>query len=109
MACGSITKAIAQAKKLYPKKTIEVEVTNLKELREALVAKADIIMLDNFTLKNIRKAVQINQEQAKLELSGGVNLNNIEKFAKTGIDYISVGAITKTIIPIELSMLFINL
>ncbi|EKE01064.1 MAG: hypothetical protein ACD_21C00227G0006 [uncultured bacterium] len=105
-ACGSITNAVAKARNLYPKKTVEVEVRDLKELREALATSADIIMLDNFTLKAIRAAVKINQGRVKLEVSGGVNLKNIRAFAKTRVDYISVGAITKTVIPVELSMLF---
>ena len=105
-ACGSITKAVAKAKNLYPDKTIEVEVRDLKELREALAASANIIMLDNFTPKAVGVAVQINQARALLEISGGINLKNIRAFAKTGVDYISVGALTKTVIPIELSMLF---
>lgn len=107
-ACGSITKAVAIAKKLYPKKNIELEVRNLSELREALTTKAQTIMLDNFKLKTIRQAVKINRGKVKLEVSGGVDLNNIRSLATTGVDYISVGAITKTIIPIELSMLFVN-
>ncbi|MBU0745044.1 MAG: carboxylating nicotinate-nucleotide diphosphorylase [Gammaproteobacteria bacterium] len=107
-ACGSITNAVTKAKKLYPNKTIEVEVRNLKELRETLTTKANIIMLDNFPLKTIREAVRINNGKTKLEISGGVNLKNIHAFAKTGVDYISVGAITKTVMPIELSMLFVS-
>ena len=105
-ACGSITSAVAKAKKLYPNKPIEVEVRNLSELREALATKTNTIMLDNFSLKTIRAAVKINNGKVKLEVSGGVNLKNIRSFAKTGIDYISVGAITKSVMPIELSMLF---
>lgn len=105
-ACGSVVQAISQAKKLYPKKTIEVEVKNLKELREALKETPDIIMLDNFALAQVKKAIQINQGRVKLELSGGVNLDNIGKLAKTGVDFISVGTITKTVIPIELTLLF---
>jgi len=105
-ACGSITNAVAKAKNLYPNKTIEVEVRNLKELREALATSVDIIMLDNFTPKAVRVAVQINSGKVKLEISGGINLKNIRAFAKTGVDYISVGTLTKTVIPIELSMLF---
>jgi nicotinate-nucleotide pyrophosphorylase (carboxylating) len=105
-ACGSITKAVVKAKNLYPNKTIEVEVRNLKELREALAASVDIIMLDNFTPKAAYTAVQINNGRVKLEVSGGINLKNIRAFAITGIDYISVGALTKTVMPIELSMLF---
>ena len=104
-ACGSITNAVNRAKKLYPNKTIEVEVRNLKELREVLEARVDIIMLDNFTQKAVHNAIQINKGKAKLEVSGGINLKNIRAFAKTGVDYISVGALTKTVIPIELSML----
>lgn len=104
-ACGSITHAVNKAKKLYPKKTIEVEVRNLKELREALETCVDIIMLDNFTPKAVNDAVHISKGRAKLEASGGINLKNIRAFAKTGVDFISVGALTKTVIPIELSML----
>jgi nicotinate-nucleotide pyrophosphorylase (carboxylating) len=77
----------------------------LQELREALGTPTDIIMLDNFTPKAVRDAVQINKGRAKLEVSGGITLKNIRAFAKTGVDYISVGALTKTVIPIELSML----
>lgn len=106
-ACGSIAKAIAKAKKYYPGKNIEAEVRNLRELREALASAADIIMLDNFTLKAIQTAVKINNGKAKLEISGGVNLSNIRSLAQTGVDYLSVGAITKTVIPVELSMRFI--
>lgn len=104
-ACSSITNAVNKAKKLYPNKTIEIEVRNLQELHEALGTHANIIMLDNFTPKAVRNAIQINKGRAKLEVSGGINLKNIRAFAKTGVDYISVGALTKTVIPIELSML----
>jgi len=105
-ACGSITAAITEARKLYPDKKIEVEVQNLVELREAISANPNIIMLDNFDLANIQQAVTINAGKTKLEVSGEVSLDNILDIAKTGVDYISVGAITKTIIKIELSMLF---
>ncbi len=104
-ASGSITMAVNKAKKLYPHKTIEIEVRNLQELHEALMTPVDVIMLDNFTLKNTHQAVKINNRKIKLEVSGGINANNISSFAKTGVDYISVGAITKTVIPIELTML----
>lgn len=105
-ACGSITKAINLARKKYPNKICEIEVRNIAELKEALATNIDIIMLDNFNLEQIRKAVKINSGKSKLEISGGVNLKNIQAYAKTGVDFISVGAITKTVIPIELSMLF---
>ncbi|MCL5261386.1 MAG: carboxylating nicotinate-nucleotide diphosphorylase [Gammaproteobacteria bacterium] len=105
-ACGSIIAAITEARKLYPDKKIEVEVQNLSELHEAISANPNIIMLDNFDLASIQQAVAINAGKTKLEVSGEVNLDNILAIAKTGVDYISVGAITKTIIKIELSMLF---
>lgn len=105
-ACGSVVAAINKAKSLYPDKTVEVEVRNLAELSDALTTTVDIIMLDNFSLDDMQRAVKVNAGRAKLEVSGGVNLENIHAFAETGVDYISVGAITKTVMPIELSMLF---
>jgi nicotinate-nucleotide pyrophosphorylase (carboxylating) len=105
-ACGSIVQAVEQARKLYPKNTIEVEVSNFNEFNEVQSTSANIIMLDNFTLKDMRLAVKAKTSKAKLEVSGGVDLSNIAKFAKTGIDYISVGALTKTVMSIDLSMLF---
>lgn len=104
-ASGSITQAVATAKKLYPHNTIEVEVRNLAELQEALSTPIDIIMLDNFSLEAMRQAVKLNAGKIKLEASGGVCLTTIHEIALTGVDFISVGAITKTVIPIELTML----
>ncbi|MFV9988695.1 MAG: carboxylating nicotinate-nucleotide diphosphorylase [Coxiella endosymbiont of Dermacentor nuttalli] len=104
MSCGSITKAIQKARNHYPKKSVEVEIKNLKELREALEAKADIIMLDNFDSDDIKRAIIINNGKAKLEVSGNINLQNIHKIAEKGIDFISVGAITKHLCAIDLSM-----
>lgn len=103
-ACGSVTNAILVARPAN--KTIEIEVKNFVELEEAIAAKADIVMLDNFSYENVRRAVALNNGRVKLEVSGGVNLDNIRSFAATGVDYISVGALTKTVIPIELSLLF---
>lgn len=105
-AIGSITKAITAAREIAADKIVEIEVKNLTELTEAIIAKADIIMLDNFTLDNIKKAVEINNKKAKLEVSGGVDLTSIREVAETGIDYISVGAITKNVIAVDFSMLF---
>lgn len=107
-ACGSITNAVTQAKKNHPHKKIEVEVTNLVELQEALTLTLDQIMLDNFKVEDIKKAVNINSNnvnRAKLEASGNINVKNIRAVAKTGVDYISVGAITKNIVAIDFSML----
>lgn len=106
MSCGSITAAITSARKNYPHKPIEVEVENLLQLQEALAAKADMIMLDNFTLENMRAAVAMNNGQAKLEISGNVELNQLNKLAKLGVDYISVGALTKHLRAIDLSLRF---
>ena len=105
-ACGSIKNAIEMARKMHSDLLIEVEVETLDELREALAAKPDRIMLDNFTHSMLIDAVKINQpKQCELEASGGVNLSTIESVAKTGVDYISVGTITKSIQAIDLSLL----
>lgn len=104
MSCGSIENAIYQARELYSNKKIEVEVENLDELQQSLNAKADIIMLDNFDLETIKQAVIINQGQAKLEVSGNIDLNNLKQIAATGVDYISVGSLTKHVRAIDFSM-----
>ena len=106
IACGSITEAVSKARGLAPDKTVEVEVENLEQLEEAITAKADMIMLDNFTLEQMRKAVAITNKRVKLEASGNVTLKNIKSIAKTGVDYISAGALTKNITAIDLSMRF---
>ena len=106
MACGGIKEAIVTARKLNPGKKVEVEVETLEELQEALDAKSDIIMLDNFDMPNIEEAVKITNHQAKLEISGNVNLSTIGRYAKTGVDFISVGALTKNIRAMDLSMRF---
>lgn len=103
-ACGSITKAIEKARRLHPEKKIEVEVETLMEYQEALHAKPDIIMLDNFSMENIQVAVAKKDESIKLEISGNVTLENIADYAALGVDYISVGAITKHVKAIDLSM-----
>lgn len=103
-ACGSITHAIHEARNFH--KPVEIEVKNLTELNEAIAAQADIVMLDNFSLEDIRQAVVVNRGRVKIEVSGGVNLENIRDIAECGVDYISVGVLTKTVIPVELSLLF---
>lgn len=107
VSCGSIKAAIQQAHQLHGDKPVEIEVENLDELQQALEENVSIIMLDNFSLADMKKAVDINSGRAKLEVSGGVNLNNIHKIAETGVDFISVGAITKHVRAIDLSMRFI--
>ncbi len=106
MAAGSITEAVKQAKILHPSIKVEVETENLAEFREASKAGADIIMLDNFELETMRKAVQENNGNVILEASGGVDINTVNDIAKTGVDYISIGEITKDIKAVDLSMRF---
>jgi nicotinate-nucleotide pyrophosphorylase (carboxylating) len=105
-AAGSIASAVQQAKVLHPGISIEVEVENLDELTQALAADADIILLDNFDTAMLKQAVQINQNKALLEASGGISLDTIREIAETGIDRISVGALTKDIIAVDLSLRF---
>ncbi|HET8806991.1 MAG TPA: carboxylating nicotinate-nucleotide diphosphorylase, partial [Methylophaga sp.] len=105
-AAGSIQAAVKQARSLHPGISVEVEVENLKELRQALDAQADIILLDNFSLDALQKAVTLNQGQTKLEASGGITLDNIRQIATTGVDRISVGALTKDIKALDLSLRF---
>ena len=104
MACGGIAESIAKARLLAPEKPVEVEVESLDELQLALKAKANIIMLDNFSLAMLDKAVEINEGQAKLEASGGITNDTLIPIAETGIDYISIGALTKDCKSIDLSM-----
>lgn len=106
MACGGIKQAIETARKLNPGKMVEVEVESLEELQQALDANSDIIMLDNFDLAMMEKAVEITNHKAKLEISGNVNLSTIGRYAKTGVDFISVGALTKNVKAMDLSMRF---
>lgn len=106
IACGGITQAINTAKKLNPGKPVEVETENLDELRLAIEAGADIIMLDNFTLEMMRDAVVINAGRAALENSGNVTMETLREYAETGVDYISVGALTKHVRAMDLSMRF---
>ena len=107
IACGDIEAALSKAKVTYPDRLLEIEVENLDELRQAIFGKADVIMLDNFNLNDLKKSVIICRESnsmTKLEASGNVNLNTIKDIADTGVDFISVGAITKNIQAIDLSM-----
>ena len=107
MACGSIKAAVTIARKNHPEKLLEVEVENLQELEEALNAKVARILLDNFDLSVMKEAVKITNHKAELEVSGNINLANIAEIAATGVDYISVGAITKHIQAIDLSLRFL--
>ena len=103
-ACGGIAAAVTAARNIAPNKPVEVEVENFRELDEALAANADIIMLDNFTIDDMRKAVKINNGKAKLEASGNVTEKTLPLIAETGVDFISIGALTKHCKAIDLSM-----
>ena len=104
MASGSIAKAVAAARQISTTVEVEVEVENLDEVKQALDAQADILLLDNFTLEQLKEAVELNRGVAKLEASGNVSLSTIRDIAKTGVDFISVGALTKNIQAVDLSM-----
>jgi len=103
IAAGSIAQAI-QAARALSTVAIEVEVESLAELRDAIAAKPDRIMLDNFSLEDMRIAVEFNNGQIQLEASGNIDLENIRAVAETGVDYISIGALTKNIKAVDLSM-----
>jgi len=107
MACGGINKALETAIKNHPNKLLEIEVENLDELQQAIDGKAQIVMLDNFNNDDLVRATSLvnqSKHQPKLEASGNVNLLTIEDIANTGVDFISVGALTKDIKALDLSM-----
>lgn len=106
MAAGSIGNAIATARRLHPGVTVEVEVENRAELEEALAARPDIVMLDNFDPAAMAEAVRIVDGRVKLEASGNVNFDTVRGIAETGVDYISIGGLTKDVRAIDLSMRF---
>jgi nicotinate-nucleotide pyrophosphorylase (carboxylating) len=106
-AAGTLTRAVESARRQVPGLKVEVEVETMKQLEEAIIARPDIIMLDNFTLEDMRKAVAFNKERgrhAKLEASGNVSLENVRQIAETGVEFVSVGGITKHVRAIDLSM-----
>ncbi len=105
-AAGSISKAVTLAKQKHPHLKLEVEVENIQQLEEAVNTPADTILLDNFSLSELEKAVNINEHKKKLEASGNISLENIREIAKTGIDFISIGSITKHIQAVDFSMRF---
>ena len=103
-ACGSIAQAIEAAHRIAPGKPVEVETENLDELEQALKAGADIIMLDEFSLEDMRTAVATTGGKAKLEASWGINADTLVPIAETGVDFISIGALTKDLKAVDLSM-----
>jgi nicotinate-nucleotide pyrophosphorylase (carboxylating) len=108
-AAGSIRSAVQAARSQFPGLRVEVETEDLQQLDEALAAGADIIMLDDFSLDDMRRAVAVNRASArpaKLEASGGVSLDALREIASTGVDFVSVGSLTKHVRAIDLSMRF---
>jgi len=110
-AAGSITAAVAAGRALEPRVLLEIEVENLTQLHEAIAAHVDRIMLDNFSLADLRAAVGVLRQQPDsgitLEASGNVSLERLEEIAATGVDFISVGGLTKHVMALDLSMRFV--
>ena len=107
MAAGSITAAIQQARQLHPSILVEVETENLQELAEATAAQADIIMLDEYNLADMREAVRLTDGRIPLEASGGVSPETLVAIAETGVNFVSIGGITKHVRAVDLSMRFV--
>jgi nicotinate-nucleotide pyrophosphorylase (carboxylating) len=107
-AAGSITAALEAAQRNSPGVEVEVEVESSEELREALAAGAQRILLDNFSLEELRTAVRETAGRARLEASGGVDMRTVRAIAETGVDTISVGALTKNVNAVDLSMRFVE-
>jgi nicotinate-nucleotide pyrophosphorylase (carboxylating) len=105
-AAGSIAAAIQAARALGLKLPVEVEVEDCRGLEQALEAGADRVLLDNFTLDRLREAVALTARRAPLEASGGITLGNVRDYAATGVDFISIGALTKDLRAVDLSMRF---
>ena len=111
LACGGIKEAIEMANQQHPERWVEVEVESINELKQALDAGAQRVMLDNFTVPMMVEAVEINKSNehtADLEVSGNVTTSTILSYANTGVDYISVGALTKHVNAVDLSMRFVD-
>lgn len=112
MAAGSISAAVQQAHEIAPGKPVEVEVETMEQLDEAITAGADTIMLDNFSTDTMRRAVEHTRQRSggriKLEASGGITKDTLRQYAETGVDFISIGALTKDCKAIDLSMRMIG-
>ena len=109
VSAGSVAAAVTTARQLWPDVTLEVEVETIDELEEALEVRPDIVMLDNFTIERMREATRITAGRVKLEASGNVTLDTVRQIAETGVDYISVGGLTKDVRAIDMSMRFRHL
>jgi len=108
MACGGIAQAAQRAREMHPERFLEVEVEDFEELRMAIETKVPRILLDNFTVAQLHQAVALTAKRTELEASGSVTLANVQAIAETGVNYISIGDLTKKIIPLDLSMRFVS-
>lgn len=110
LGAGNIEKAVLAARELHPGMPVEVEVETIDELREALTCRAERLLLDNFSRDRLEEAVRVNRSEgnppAELEASGGMTLDAVSSVAATGVDYVSVGALTKDVAAVDLSMRF---
>lgn len=107
-ACGGIAEAIKSARKLYPDKTVEIEVETISQLKEAISEQADIVMLDNFSETELVEASELKSEEILFEVSGNIEKSKMLSLVKFPIDYISIGILTKAVRPVDLSMLVTN-
>ena len=103
-AAGSITNAINMIRDSQPNLAIEIECDNLNQVQESLNNNVDIIMLDNMNLEQIKQAVNLIKDQAKIEVSGNVTIDRVKEISKTGIDYISIGALTHSVQAIDIGL-----
>jgi nicotinate-nucleotide pyrophosphorylase (carboxylating) len=108
LACGSIRAAVIKARELHADLPVEVEVENIQELHQAIEAKADIVMLDNFSVDMLKQAVIVNKTQCKLEVSGNITFESLKTLSTLGVDFISSGALTKNVKAIDLSLRVID-
>jgi nicotinate-nucleotide pyrophosphorylase (carboxylating) len=104
LACGSIRAAVVKAREHHADLPVEVEVENIQELHQAIEAKADIVMLDNFSVDMLKQAVIVNKTQCKLEVSGNITFESLKTLSTLGVDFISSGALTKNVKAIDLSL-----
>jgi nicotinate-nucleotide pyrophosphorylase (carboxylating) len=103
-ASGSIAQAVSRARQLQPDKLLEVEVESIDQLQQALAAGVDRALLDNFTVDEMRRAVELTDGRIELEASGNVDQDNLVEIAETGVDFISIGALTKHLRAIDFSL-----
>ena len=103
-ACGGIAEAAARARQLHADKLLEIEVENLDQLQQAIDAGVDRVLLDNFTSEDMRRAVELNRRRVELEASGNIDVGNLREVAETGVDYVSIGALTKHLRAIDFSL-----